>query len=138
MKNMLKVRVPKKKVEKEKIGHLSKKQLKEKLKKIQIKTEVKRKKKNNSNDNIGINKHNNYTLDKYAPRKTCGKCDSVDHLSTSIPNSSMILHMSVLNMPMPSMLVMSATITQMLMHYNSMLTCHLFIIHILVHLTHQK
>ena len=74
------------------------------------------KKRNNRNGKIGVNKHNNYTPNASAPRKTCGKCGSVNHLSTncktviaptfsmpmsmpSVPN----LHMSTMNM-MPGLL----------------------------------
>lgn len=38
---------------------------------------------------IGINKHNNYKLDKYAPKKTCVRCGSVNHLFTSCESVSM-------------------------------------------------
>ena len=86
-----------KKVEKGNIGHLSKKQLKEKLETIDSKTVVK--KKNNRNGKIGINKHNNYTPGKYAPRKTCVKCGSVNHLSI---NCNIVQHFSV-QMPMSAM-----------------------------------
>ncbi|KAL8110481.1 hypothetical protein AgCh_026264 [Apium graveolens] len=63
------------------VGHLSIKQLNDRLEKIEVKTEAK--KKNNRNGKIGINKHNNYTPDKYAPRKICVKCGSVNHLSVN-------------------------------------------------------
>ncbi|KAK1396952.1 hypothetical protein POM88_006815 [Heracleum sosnowskyi] len=58
------------------------------------------------NVNIGINKNNNYTPDKYAPRKTCAKCGSVNHVSTnckSVKTSSVQMTMHVLNLPMPAM-----------------------------------
>ena len=51
------------------IGNLSDKQLKDKLENVEIKNGAK--KKNNRNGKAGINKHNNYTPNKYAPRKTC-------------------------------------------------------------------
>lgn len=95
------------KVEKANVGHFSNKQLKDKLEKIEDKT--KDKKKNNINAKVGINKHNNYTPDKYAPRKTCAKCDSVNHLSTnskSMQNSSVQMLMSVPAKPISHMLVM--------------------------------
>ncbi|KAL8100273.1 hypothetical protein AgCh_032501 [Apium graveolens] len=60
------------------VGHMSIKQLNDRLENIEVKTEAK--KKNNRNGNVGINKHNNYTPDKYAPRKICVKCGSVNHL----------------------------------------------------------
>ena len=40
-----------------------------------------KKKKKNRNEKVGINKHNNYAPDMYAPRKVCAKCGSVNHLS---------------------------------------------------------
>ena len=46
-----------------------------------MRTESKRK--SNRNGKVGINKHSNYTPDKYAPRKICVKCDSVNHLSVN-------------------------------------------------------
>ena len=49
------------------VGHLSIKQLNDRLEKIEVKTEVKKKK--NRNGKVEINKHINYTPDKYAPRK---------------------------------------------------------------------
>ncbi|KAL8119602.1 hypothetical protein AgCh_016923 [Apium graveolens] len=63
------------------VGHMFIKQLNDKLEKIDVKTENKRK--NNRNGKVGINKYNNYTLDKYAPRKICVKCGSVNHLSVN-------------------------------------------------------
>ncbi|KAK1402487.1 hypothetical protein POM88_002092 [Heracleum sosnowskyi] len=83
------------------IGHLSNKQLRDKLENIEVKAEVKKKK--NRNGKVEINKHNNYTPDKYAPRKTCVKCGSVNHLSTNcktVKNSSVPMSMPVPNMPM--------------------------------------
>ena len=53
----------------------------DRLEKIEVKTDAKRK--NNRNGKIGINKHNNYTPDKYAPRKICVKCGSANHLSVN-------------------------------------------------------
>ena len=38
-------------------------------------------KKKNRNGKVGINKHNNYASDVYAPRKVCAKCGSTNHLS---------------------------------------------------------
>ncbi|KAL8099891.1 hypothetical protein AgCh_032226 [Apium graveolens] len=71
------------------IGHMTVKQLSDILEKIEVKTEAK--KKNNRNGKVGINKHNNYTPDKYAPRKISVKCGSVNHLSvnckTAMPTS---------------------------------------------------
>ena len=91
-----------KKVEQGNIGHLSKKKLVEKLEAVEIKNEVKKKK--NRNGKVGINKKNNYTSDKYAPRKTCVKCGSVNHLSvncTNMKNSS--VHMPMPTVPMNAM-----------------------------------
>ena len=82
------------------IGHLSMEQLNERLSKIEVKKETKRK--SNRNGKVGINKHNNYTPDKYAPRKTCVHCGSVNHLSAnckSIKNAPIPLSPSVPNMP---------------------------------------
>ncbi|MGI4673541.1 hypothetical protein ACR2XN_29180, partial [Klebsiella pneumoniae] len=64
-----------KKIDKGNIGHLSKKKLEEKLETIDSKNMDK--KKNHRNGKVGINKRNNYTPDKFAPRKTCVKCGSV-------------------------------------------------------------
>ncbi|KAL8157615.1 hypothetical protein AgCh_002361 [Apium graveolens] len=78
-----------KKERKVNVGHLSIKQLSDRLEKIEVKTEAKNK--NNRNGKVGINKHNNYTPDKYAPRKICVKCGSVNYLSvnckTALPTS---------------------------------------------------
>ncbi|KAL8154983.1 hypothetical protein AgCh_000375 [Apium graveolens] len=63
------------------VGHLSIKKLNDRLEKIEVKTKSKRK--NNRNGKVGINKHNNYTPDKYAPRKICVKCGSVNYLSVN-------------------------------------------------------
>ena len=63
------------------VGFLSNKQLKDKIENIEIKTAPNNKKKKNRNGKVGINKHNNYTPDMYAPRKVCSKCGSVNHLS---------------------------------------------------------
>ncbi|KAK1395993.1 hypothetical protein POM88_005856 [Heracleum sosnowskyi] len=92
------------KVEKFNIGHLSNKQLKDKLENIEVKAEVKKKK--NRNGKVGINKHNNYTPDKYAPRKTRVNCGSVNHLSTnykSVKNANVQMPMPVPNVHMPVM-----------------------------------
>ena len=48
-----------KKEKKVNVGHLSIKQLNDRLEKIEVKIETK--KKNNRNGKVGINKHNNYT-----------------------------------------------------------------------------
>ena len=85
------------KVESGNIGHLSKKKLVEKLEAVKSKNEEKKKK--NRNGKIGINKKNNYTPDKYAPRKTCIKCGSVNHISV---NCSIMKNSSV-HMPLPTM-----------------------------------
>ena len=39
------------------------------------------KKKRSRNGKVGINKRNDYTLDKNDVRKTCSKCGSVNHLA---------------------------------------------------------
>ena len=71
------------------VCHLFIKQLNYRLEKIEVKTEAKRK--NNRNGKVGINKHNNYTPDKYAPRKIYVKCGSLNYLSvnckTAMPTS---------------------------------------------------
>ncbi|KAK1401563.1 hypothetical protein POM88_001168 [Heracleum sosnowskyi] len=95
-------------VERANVGHLSNKQLKDKLEKIQV--EVKDNKKNNRNGKVGINKHNNYTPDKYAPRKTCVNCGSVSHLST---NCKSIKKTANVKMPKPAMNVSMPTMPVM-------------------------
>ncbi|KAK1384154.1 hypothetical protein POM88_021889 [Heracleum sosnowskyi] len=85
-------------IERANVGHLSNKQLKDKLEKIQV--EAKGNKKNNRNGKVGINKHNNYTLDKYAPRKTCVNYGSVSHLST---NCKSVKKTANVKMPKPAM-----------------------------------
>ncbi|KAK1360439.1 hypothetical protein POM88_044913 [Heracleum sosnowskyi] len=95
-------------VERANVGHLSNKQLKDKVEKVH--NEAKGNKKNNRNGKVGINKHNNYTPDKYAPRKTCVNCGSVSHLSTycksvkKTPNVKM--PKPAMNSSMPTMPVM--------------------------------
>ena len=58
---------------------------KEKLLKDERKDNVsktkEKKKKKNRNGKVGINKHNNYAPDMYAPRNVCAKCGSANHLS---------------------------------------------------------
>ena len=81
-----------KKEKKANVGHMIVKQLSDRLEKIEVKIEAKRK--NNRNGKVGINKHNNYTPDKYAPRKICVKCGSVNHLSVNC-KSAMHTSMSV-------------------------------------------
>ncbi|MGI4673367.1 hypothetical protein ACR2XN_28280, partial [Klebsiella pneumoniae] len=99
-----------KKVEKGNIGYWSKRQLEEKLGTTKSKDEVK--KKGNRNGKIGINKKNNYTPDKYAPRKTCVKCGSVNHLSVNckvVQNSSVHLPMHAIPMnAMPNLFAPNA------------------------------
>ena len=63
------------------VGYLSNKQLKDKLENIEAKSVPNAKKKKNRNGKVGINKNNNYTPDKYAPRKVCSKCGSSNHLA---------------------------------------------------------
>lgn len=49
---------------------------------LEIKLETKEKKEKKSrNEKIGINKHNNYMSDRFAPIKICVKCDNVNHLA---------------------------------------------------------
>jgi len=79
-------------VSKVNIGHMTLDQLKDRLKLVEDKKETKRKSKRNGK--VGINKHNNYTPDRYAPRKSCVHCKSVNHLSDNCK--------SVKNAPMPS------------------------------------
>ncbi|KAL8116897.1 hypothetical protein AgCh_023177 [Apium graveolens] len=93
------------------IGHMTLDQLKNRLKLVEDKKETKRK--SNRNGKVGINKHNNYTPDKYAPRKSCVYCKSVNHLSDnckSVKNAPMPLTPSMPNMsmsPLHAMPVMS-------------------------------
>ncbi|KAK1364655.1 hypothetical protein POM88_040216 [Heracleum sosnowskyi] len=95
-------------VERANVGHLSNKQLKDKLEKIQV--EVKGNKKNNRNGKVGIKKHNNYTPNKYAPRKTCVNCGSVSLLSAnckSVKKSTNVkMPKPIMNASMPAMPVM--------------------------------
>ncbi|KAK1392286.1 hypothetical protein POM88_011342 [Heracleum sosnowskyi] len=95
-------------VEKANVGHLSNKQLKDKVEKIQV--EAKGNKKNNRNGKVGINKHKNYTPDKYAPRKTCVNCGSVSHLSTNCKSvkktANVKMSKPAMNGSMPTMPVM--------------------------------
>ena len=60
---------------------MSNKQLNDKIENIEVKTAPINKKKNNRNEKVWINKHNNYTPDMYAPRKVCSKYGSVNHLA---------------------------------------------------------
>ena len=53
------------------VGYLSSKKLKDKLENIETKTVTSPKKKKNRNGKVGINKNNNYTLDKHAPERVC-------------------------------------------------------------------
>ncbi|KAL8115029.1 hypothetical protein AgCh_021744 [Apium graveolens] len=69
-----------KKEKKANVGHMTVKQLSDRLEKIEVKTEAK--KKINRNGKVGINKHN-YTPDKYSPRKICVKCGNTNHLSVN-------------------------------------------------------
>ena len=69
------------------------------------KTKVKKKKKNR-NGKVGINKHNNYAPDMYAPRKVCAKCGSVNHLSidcktvvSSTPSQSLMPNLATPTLP---------------------------------------
>jgi len=95
-------------VERANVGNLSNKQLKDKVEKIQI--ETKGKKKNNRNGKVGINKNNNYTPDKYAPRKLCVNCGSVNHLSTNCKSVKKTDNVKIpkpaMNCSMPTMPVM--------------------------------
>ena len=59
------------------VGYLSSKQLKDNLENIEIKSVPTIKKKRNRNGKVGINKNNNYTPDKHAPRKVCSKCGQI-------------------------------------------------------------
>ena len=52
------------------IGHLSDRKLKKKLDAIEAKPVEVKKKRNNRNGEIGVDKHNNYTPNANAPRKT--------------------------------------------------------------------
>ncbi|KAL8090553.1 hypothetical protein AgCh_039850 [Apium graveolens] len=98
-------------VSKVNIGHMTLEQLKNRLKGVEDKKETKRK--SNRNGKVGVNKHNNYTPDKYAPRKSCVHCSSVNHLSAnckSIKKTPMHVPSSMPNMsasPLHAMPVMS-------------------------------
>lgn len=93
-------------IERTNIGNLYNKQLKDKIQKIEIKTEVEGK--NNKIGKVGIKKYNKYTLDKYAPKTICVKCGRVNHLSTKykyvqmpmpIPTTSMSTIPAMQNVP---------------------------------------
>ena len=78
--------------------HNSSSKTKKKLDAIESKSEETKKKKGNRNGNIRVNKHTNYTPNASAPRKTCSKCGSVNHLSANCktvfaPSSSMPISM---------------------------------------------
>ncbi|KAL8134396.1 hypothetical protein AgCh_009430 [Apium graveolens] len=91
-------------VSKVNIGHMTLDQLKDRLKLVEDKKETKRKSKRNGK--VGINKHNNYTPDRYAPRKSCVHCKSVNHLSDnckSVKNDPMPSNPSIPNMSMSSL-----------------------------------
>ena len=86
------------------MGYLSMKQLSDRMDKIEVKSESKRK--TNRNGKIGIKKHNNYTPDKYAPRKTCVKCGNGNHLSTNcktVKNAPISEPLSMPKMPISPM-----------------------------------
>ena len=81
---------------------------KEKVVKDESKDNVSKTKEKNKNKNrngkVGINKHNNYAPDMYAPRKVCAKCGRANHLSihckiNSTPTSSPIITPSQPLMP---------------------------------------
>ena len=63
------------------VGYLSSKQLKDKLENIETKIVPIPKKKKNRNEKVEINKNNNYTPDKHAPKKLCSKYGSSNHLA---------------------------------------------------------
>ncbi|XP_063941537.1 uncharacterized protein LOC135149680 [Daucus carota subsp. sativus] len=95
-KNFVKESGSSKKIEKEGIGHGEERM-----------EAGKGKKKSSRNGKVGINKKNDYTPDKYAVRKTCSKCGSVNHLAVNcknalsdhcMPNSMMNSHMSYMPM----------------------------------------
>ncbi|KAL8097255.1 hypothetical protein AgCh_030400 [Apium graveolens] len=93
------------------IGHMTLDQLKNRLNLVEDKKETKRKSKRNGK--VGINKHSNYTPDRYAPRKSCVHCKRVNHLSDNcksdknipIPSNPPIPNMSM--SPLHTMPVMS-------------------------------
>ena len=74
-KNFVKESGSSKKIEREGIGHGE----------VRMEAE-KGKKKSSRNGKVGINKKNDYTPDKYAVRKTCSKCGSVNHLAVNCKN----------------------------------------------------
>ena len=84
------------------------------------KTKEKNKNKNR-NGKVGINKHNNYAPDMYAPRKVCAKYSNANHLSihckiNSIPTSSPTTTPSQPLMPslaLPNLSALTAQFTSM-------------------------
>ena len=99
-------------------GHNSNRKLKKKLDAIETKPDEVKTKSNNRNGKIGVNKHNNYTPNASAPRKTCSKCGSVNHLSTNCKTLItlaffMPMYMpSVSNLHMPAMNMMPGLLPQ--------------------------
>ena len=79
------VEVAKANIQQVNVGYLSSKQLKDKLENIETKI-VPIPKKKNRNGKVGINKNNNYTPDKHAPRKVSSKCGSSNHLAMQYKN----------------------------------------------------
>ncbi|KAK1398155.1 hypothetical protein POM88_008018 [Heracleum sosnowskyi] len=88
-----------------------------------MKVKAEGKKKKNRNGKVGINKHNNFTPDKYAPRKTCVNCGSVNHLTTyckSVKNANVHLPKHVMNVPMFIMSAMPNLFDQNVHQYTNM------------------
>ena len=93
-------------------SHNHEKRTKKKQDGSETMSEETKKKKGNRNGKIGVNKHTNYTPNASAPRKTCSKCGSVNHLSANCktviaPNSSFPISMpSSSHMHLPAMNMM--------------------------------
>ena len=68
------------------VSYLSKNKLKDKLEHIETKVVPNPKKKKTRNEKVGINKNNNYSPNKHAPRKVCSKCGSSNHLAMQCKN----------------------------------------------------
>ena len=120
-------------------GYLFDRKLKKKLDAIEDKSAEVKKKRNNMNGKIGVNKHNNHAPNaNIAPRKTCSKCGSVNHLSTNYktvhaPTFSMPLPiLSGCNMHMPTMNMMTGFCLKI---HTLISACHICLIHIAMLLT---
>lgn len=75
---------------------LIQKKLKDKIEEIEFKVRIKEKK--NRIGKVRINQYNNYTPDKYVSRKTCVRCDNVNHLPTNYKYVQIHMHMPSMSM----------------------------------------